>query len=98
MTRSIVPILSPLLRRTGVPSTLSLAIRCAVSRTITSGPTAALVTSSSYPPLNKSIAFLSSSLFSQFNEGQRHIFKDYNGLLLPLIDLRICYLGKRRRV
>src|SRR5947209_3132598 len=45
MTRSIVPIRSPLLRRTGVPSTLSLAIRRAVSRTMTSGPTVAITTS-----------------------------------------------------
>jgi hypothetical protein len=32
MTRSIVPIFSPSVRRTGVPSTLSLAMRECVSR------------------------------------------------------------------
>jgi hypothetical protein len=35
-----------LLRRTGVPSTLSLAIKRAVSRTMTSGPTVAVIITS----------------------------------------------------
>src|ERR1700730_10040112 len=46
ITRWIVPSLSPLLRRTGVPSTLSLAIKRAVSRAMTSGPTVAVIITS----------------------------------------------------
>lgn len=45
ITRSIVPRLSPLLRRTGAPSTLSLAINRGVSRANTSDPTVAIASS-----------------------------------------------------
>ena len=43
MTRSMVPILSPSERRTGVPSTLSLAMRLWVSRTSAAPVVAAVV-------------------------------------------------------
>ena len=43
MTRSMVPILSPSERRTGVPSTLSLAMRLWVSRTSAAPPAVPVV-------------------------------------------------------